>query len=90
MAKPNGFGYIKLQSDPSVLFLVMAARFFDGSKKINRTFVHDTPRNIHTKFESNWSSRIRDEDFFKEITLKIAKKDSEKGKYILHENGFTK
>ena len=34
MAKPNGFGDIceKLLSDPYVLFLVMAAMFFDVSK----------------------------------------------------------
>ena len=35
MAKPNGFGDImckKLLSDPSVLLLVTAAMFWDGSK----------------------------------------------------------
>ena len=33
LAKPNGFGDIceKLLSDPQVLYLVLAAMFFDGS-----------------------------------------------------------
>ena len=51
-----------------VLFLVTAAMFFfDGSEipieiQISHYSMQDTPRNIHTKFGSNWSSSIRGED----------------------------
>ena len=55
----------KLPSDPNVLFFVTAAMFFDGSKI--PTFIiysmQGTPRNIHTKFGSNWPRSVRGEEF---------------------------
>ena len=45
--KPNGFGDFckKLLSDPYVLFLVMAAMFFDGSK-IPTSVLYQIPQGI--------------------------------------------
>ena len=64
LAKHNGLGDIceKLLSDPYVLFLVMAAMFL-MDQKTHISSMQDTPRNIHTKFGSNWSSSFRGEEF---------------------------
>ena len=35
--------------------------------------MQDTPKNIHTKFGTNWSSSVGVEDFLMKKTLEIAK-----------------
>ena len=56
----------KLLSDPSVLFLVMAAIFFENPFLSSK---QDTQKNIYTKFGSYWSSSVGGEKLWKLLMM---------------------
>ena len=60
------------------IFSNNGGHIFQRKKNLQISSMQDTPRNIYTKFDSNWSSSVRGEDFWKN-NIKIAKKMSKKG-----------
>ena len=45
--------------------------------------MYGTPRNIHTKFGSNWAGGVGGEDFWN--IIQNSKKNVEKGQYLQHD-----
>ena len=80
LAKPYGFGDIceKLMSDPYVLFLVMAAMFFDESK-IPTSILCRISQETFIPSLVLIGPVVSEKGYLKEITLKIAKKTLKKG-----------
>ena len=92
LAKPNGFGDTFVYAINCCLIPLFY--FSDGGhvfrqiKNSHFSSMQDTPRNIHTKFGSNWPSSVREEVFSKivndddgrqeEKILEITLKDSKK------------
>ena len=81
LANPNDFWDIcnNLLSDPYVLFLEIVGHVSPWIKNPHISSMQNSPRNIHTKFGSNWSIGFRGENIFKVITLIMAKKTLKKG-----------
>ena len=79
-AIPNGFGDIC----EKIIVWTLRSIFSNGGhvfrqiKNPHISTMHNTPRNIHTKFGFNWSGSVRREDFWKN-NIKNSKKTSKKG-----------